>query len=104
MAAPTKEDAEALALRARPRPVARLNRRTLVAIAAILGVAVLAATMWGLRAGRGHKAGERSFTPSIGWPRQRAWQRSRRTIPSWVRLWGSSADPLSVRSTRAIYL
>jgi type IV secretory pathway VirB10-like protein len=57
MAPPTKEDAEALALRAKPRPVARLNRRTLIAIAAILGVSVLAATMWGLRSGRGHKAG-----------------------------------------------
>jgi type IV secretory pathway VirB10-like protein len=57
MTTPVKEDPEALALRAKPRPVARLNRRTLIAIAAVLAVAVLGATLWGLRLGRGQQSG-----------------------------------------------
>ena len=47
--APKKERAAALELRARPRPVTRLNRKTLAAILAIFAVAVLIATMVGLR-------------------------------------------------------
>ena len=44
-----KESAAALELRARPRPVTRLNRKTLAAILAIFAVAVLIAAMVGLR-------------------------------------------------------
>ncbi|MGA7540358.1 MAG: TrbI/VirB10 family protein, partial [Steroidobacteraceae bacterium] len=44
-----KESAAALALRARPRPVTRLNRKTLVAILAIFAIAVLIAAMVGLK-------------------------------------------------------
>ena len=40
---------EALALRAQPRPVTRLNRRTLAILAGGLAVAVLGATMWSLQ-------------------------------------------------------
>ena len=44
-----KESAAALELRARPRPVTRLNRKTLAAILAIFAIAVLIAAMVGLR-------------------------------------------------------
>ena len=44
-----REDAAALELRARPRPVTRLNRKTLAAILAIFAIAVLIAAMIGLR-------------------------------------------------------
>ncbi len=44
-----KESAAALELRARPRPVTRLNRKTLAAILAIFAIAVLIAAMIGLR-------------------------------------------------------
>ena len=47
--APRKESAAALELRARPRPVKRLNRKTLAAILGIFAVAVLIAAMVGLR-------------------------------------------------------
>ena len=47
--APKKESAAALELRARPRPVKRLNRKTLAAILAIFAVAVLIAAMVGLQ-------------------------------------------------------
>ncbi len=40
---------EGMALRAAPRPVTRLNRRTLAAFATILVVAVAAASMWALQ-------------------------------------------------------
>ncbi|AKC78374.1 conjugal transfer protein TrbI [Xanthomonas arboricola] len=40
---------EAVALRAQPRPVTRLNRRTLVILAGGLSVAVLGALMWSLQ-------------------------------------------------------
>jgi type IV secretion system protein VirB10 len=40
---------EAVALRAQPRPVTRLNRRTLAVLAGGLAVAVLGATMWSLQ-------------------------------------------------------
>ncbi len=40
---------ENVALRAQPRPVTRLNRRTLALMAGGLGVAVLGATMWSLQ-------------------------------------------------------
>lgn len=40
---------EAVALRAQPRPVTRLNRRTLAILAGVLSVAVLGALMWSLQ-------------------------------------------------------
>ncbi|HCF6874173.1 TPA: TrbI/VirB10 family protein [Pseudomonas aeruginosa] len=40
---------ESVALRARPRPVTRLNRRTLAALAGGLSAAVLGATIWSLQ-------------------------------------------------------
>ncbi|KGC10863.1 bacterial conjugation TrbI-like family protein [Burkholderia gladioli] len=40
---------ENVTLRAQPRPVTRLNRRTLAMLAGSLGVAVLGATMWSLQ-------------------------------------------------------
>ena len=40
---------EAVALRAQPRPVTRLNRRTLAILAGTLSVAVLGALMWSLQ-------------------------------------------------------
>src|SRR5690606_6457550 len=40
---------EAVALRAQPRPVTRLNRRTLAILAGSLSVAVLGATIWSLQ-------------------------------------------------------
>ncbi len=40
---------EAVALRAQPRPVTRLNRRTLAILAGGLSVAVLGATIWSLQ-------------------------------------------------------
>ncbi|SEM59624.1 type IV secretion system protein VirB10 [Pseudoxanthomonas sp. GM95] len=44
-----KLDAERVALRAQPRPVTRLNRRMLAALAAMLSILVLLATLWSLR-------------------------------------------------------
>ena len=40
---------EAVALRAQPRPVTRLNRRTLAMLVGGLSVAVLGATIWSLQ-------------------------------------------------------
>ncbi|EYU03574.1 Conjugative transfer protein TrbI [Pseudomonas aeruginosa PA99] len=50
---------EAVALRAQPRPVTRLNRRTLAILAGGLAVAVLGATMWSLQPRQRH-AGEQT--------------------------------------------
>ena len=44
-----KVEPEAMALRAQPRPVTRLNRRTLAILAGGLSVAVLGALMWSLQ-------------------------------------------------------
>lgn len=44
-----KAEPEAVALRAQPRPVTRLNRRTLAILAGGLSVAVLGALMWSLQ-------------------------------------------------------
>ncbi|WP_454710787.1 TrbI/VirB10 family protein [Cupriavidus nantongensis] len=49
---------ENVALRAQPRPVTRLNRRTLVLLAGGLGVAVLGATMWSLQPTQRRSASE----------------------------------------------
>jgi len=50
---------EAVALRAQPRPVTRLNRRTLAMLTGGLSVAVLGATIWSLQSHR-RGAGERT--------------------------------------------
>ena len=50
---------EAVALRAQPRPVTRLNRRTLAILVGGLSVAVLGATIWSLQPHR-RGAGEQT--------------------------------------------
>lgn len=52
MDAREKLDADHLALRAPPRPVTRLNRRTLALLVGILSSALLGATIWSLQAQR----------------------------------------------------
>jgi type IV secretion system protein VirB10 len=47
-----KVDADHLALRAQPRPVTRLNRRTLALAVGVLAAALLGATVWSLQAQR----------------------------------------------------
>ncbi|TBU98338.1 conjugal transfer protein TrbI [Stutzerimonas kirkiae] len=54
-----KVEPEAVALRAQPRPVTRLNRRTLAILAGGLSVAVLGALMWSLQPQR-HGASEQA--------------------------------------------
>jgi type IV secretion system protein TrbI len=48
-----KVDPATLALRAPPRPVTRLNRRTLTLVIGVLAAGVLGATVWSLQGGRG---------------------------------------------------
>jgi hypothetical protein len=73
---------EAVALRAQPRPVTRLNRRTLAILVGGLSVAVLGATIWSLQP---------SFTTSIAYRSPRGWMaclpttRSCGRCPSWGR-------------------
>ncbi len=50
-----KVEPEGVALRAPPRPVTRLNRRTLAISAALLAVAVAGASMWALQSKRGRR-------------------------------------------------
>jgi type IV secretion system protein VirB10 len=57
-----KESAEALELRARPRPVTRLNRKTLAVILAAFAIAVLIAAMVGLRRPKEHTSRPQSQT------------------------------------------
>lgn len=45
----TKEDPEHLALRAKPKPVTRLNRRTLTAGAATIAASILGVSLWSLQ-------------------------------------------------------
>ena len=61
LAAPSvgKVTPEAVALRAQPRPVTRLNRRTLAMLVGSLSVAVLGATIWSLQPHR-RGAGDRA--------------------------------------------
>ena len=47
-----KVDPATLALRAPPRPVTRLNRRTLTLVVGVLAAAVFGATVWSLQVGR----------------------------------------------------
>jgi type IV secretory pathway VirB10-like protein len=51
-----KEDPATLALRASPRPVTRLNRRTIAALMGGVGLIVFLATMWALQPKRAKKA------------------------------------------------
>ena len=50
-----KVDPATLALRASPRPVTRLNRRTVAALMGTVGLIVFLATMWALQPNRGKK-------------------------------------------------
>lgn len=50
MSVPPKEDPAKLELRARPAPVARLNRRTLIVLVGGLAAGVLLVTLWAFRA------------------------------------------------------
>jgi type IV secretory pathway VirB10-like protein len=50
-----KVDPATLALRASPRPVTRLNRRTVAALMGAVGLIVFLATMWALQPNRGKK-------------------------------------------------
>ncbi|BCX51798.1 hypothetical protein CTYAZ2_13800 [Comamonas testosteroni] len=56
---PSKEAPEAVALRAQPRPVTRLNRRTLAMLTGGMSVAVFGATIWSLQPHR-RGAGEQT--------------------------------------------
>ena len=47
-----KQSPDALALRAQPRPVTRLNRRTIALVVAVVAAAVLGATIWSLESQR----------------------------------------------------
>ena len=47
---PSKEKPEALALRAKPKPVTRLNRRSLLVLVGGIGIVGLAALLWAFRA------------------------------------------------------
>lgn len=49
---------DSVALRAPPRPVTRLNRRTLAVSAAVLAVAVVGASMWALQSKHGRRGGD----------------------------------------------
>ena len=49
MTTPTKENPERLELRARPRLVTRLNRKTIAILLGSLALGLLVALMWGLR-------------------------------------------------------
>lgn len=44
-----KEDPERLALRAKPKPVTRLNRRTLAVLAAMIAAGILGVSLWSLQ-------------------------------------------------------
>lgn len=84
---------EAVALRAQPRPVTRLNRRTLAILVGGLSVAVLGATIWSLQPHRrdATRANRPSFTTSIAYRSPRGWMaclpttRSCGRCPSWGR-------------------
>ncbi len=58
MSAPAKEDPGRLELRAKPKPVTRLNRTTLAVLVGVLGVLVLFSTLWGLRTPSAQKVEE----------------------------------------------
>jgi type IV secretion system protein TrbI len=72
---------EAVALRAQPRPVTRLNRRSLAILAGVLAVAVLGALMWSLQPHR-RSTGEQTELYNVDRVSKSDWMRCRRTIPS----------------------
>ena len=103
----------AVALRAQPRPVTRLNRRTLAILVGGLSVAVLGATdLVAATAAARARASRPSFTTSIASRSPKGWMRCRRTYsklppaarpmcPSWGRRCrATSARPSSLRSSR----
>ncbi|KMZ13345.1 Conjugative transfer protein TrbI [Candidatus Burkholderia humilis] len=57
-AGPPKIAPEAVALRAQPRPVMRLNRRTLVLLSGGLGIALLGTALWSLQPHHRHIGNE----------------------------------------------
>lgn len=56
MSVPPKEDPAKLELRARPAPVTRLNRRTLIVLVGGLALCVLLTTLWAFRTPKGRDA------------------------------------------------
>lgn len=56
MSVPPKEDPAKLELRARPAPVVRLNRRTLIVLVGGLALCVLLTTLWAFRTPKGRDA------------------------------------------------
>src|ERR1044071_2380288 len=50
-----KEDPERLELRASPQPVTRLNRKTIVIAASVIGAGVLGVMLWSLQPGSGKR-------------------------------------------------
>jgi type IV secretion system protein VirB10 len=52
---PPKVDPDSVALRAAPRPVTRLNRRTLAVSASVLAVTIAVASMWALQSKHGRR-------------------------------------------------
>src|SRR5437764_1371144 len=61
-----KEDPQALALRAKPHAVTRLNRRTIIVLAGLACGAVLGTTLWGLQIGSGAKTSAPEELHEIG--------------------------------------
>jgi type IV secretion system protein TrbI len=66
MTAAPKENPERLELRAKPRPVSRLNRKTIVVLIGSLVLAVLLAVMWGLRTPKSKNASGAQETRNVG--------------------------------------
>lgn len=92
MSVPGKEDPERLALRAKPKPVTRLNRRTLAILLGGLALVVMLSAFWAFR--------DRSSTASSETTEQHNVQRVTRaeglaTLPSDYRQIPASAPALS---------
>jgi type IV secretion system protein TrbI len=62
---PTKENPETLEMRARPKPVKRLNRHTMVVLVGSLLLAIVLAVMWGLRKPAPKKPAESQEAPPV---------------------------------------
>lgn len=60
----SKVPPESLALRAQPRPVTRLNRRTFIVVGALLALGLFGAMMWSLRAPPTAKSTEQESRPA----------------------------------------
>lgn len=66
MTAAHKESSERLELRAKPKPVTRLNRKTIAVLLSSLAVAVLLALMWGLRTPKSKGSSGAQETRNVG--------------------------------------